>query len=194
MEVDKPKTKLTRTEIMKRCRAKLKENPDKIEVARAKDRERKRLKRAQERSEIVNGNRELKEKRRYENTKYVATYRAKVKSKKEKANQDTVKKLKVKWSTLKKENAVLKTQSWRMKVKLGSNENSTDTDENPHESRGESNLDAETPIEPSMVVTEESSERSNESVKSPSRWTLYRAKKRSMKTLPQTPLKKGSCS
>lgn len=154
MKVNKPKTKLTRTEIMRRYRAKLKAKPDKIEAARAKDRERKRLKRAQERFEVINGNRELQENRKYENTKYVATNR--LKSKQEKANQDTVKKLKTKESTLKKERAVLNTQRWRMRIKLGSNENSADIVEDPHAIRGENNSDPENPSEPSLMVTESS--------------------------------------
>jgi len=39
----------------------MRSDPDKIEAARAKDRERKKMKRAQQREEIVKGNRVLKE-------------------------------------------------------------------------------------------------------------------------------------
>ena len=67
MEEQKQKKKQSRTEIMRRYRANLK--PDKIEATRSKDRERKRLKRVQQKNEIMNGNRELHEKLKYQNRK-----------------------------------------------------------------------------------------------------------------------------
>lgn len=103
---------------MRRYRQNFKENPDKIEVARAKDRERKRLKRLQQREEIVNGNRALEEHVRAQNRKHMKAYRKKIKSNKssEKDNNSE----KVNSSNINKQKAVLKTQRWRLKVKLAS--------------------------------------------------------------------------
>lgn len=79
MEGDKSKQKLSRTEIMRRYKAKLKDKPDKLEAAREKDRERKRLKTAEQMCEILGRNRNLHEKVKSQNSKNMAAYRAKLK-------------------------------------------------------------------------------------------------------------------
>jgi len=90
-------------------------DPDKIEAARAKDRERKKMKRAQQREEIVKGNRVLKEHIKARKREHMKTYRKNLKSTKDTtASNESEKKA----ESFKKQQTVLNTQRWRMKIKL----------------------------------------------------------------------------
>jgi hypothetical protein len=127
----------------------------------------------------MNGNRALEEHVKAQNREHMKTYRRKLKSKKDaKGNTESEKEL----ESHKRQKAVLKTQKWRMKIKLAESKNNASTcttrDDNNNDST-ESKNDSAT-------------ENSNDDVTSPSRWALYRAKKKVLKNFPETPDKKAA--
>ena len=95
---------------MRRYRNNVKNDPERLERMREKDRERKRLQRQQQRQKIQAGNRQLEEHVKSQQRKYTNKYRQK-----KKGNEKSVETLP---SKSKKHEAVLRTQRWRLRVKL----------------------------------------------------------------------------
>ena len=99
---------------MQRYRNNVRNDPERIQKMREKDRERKRKKREEQRTKINKGDKKLENELKEKHRKYVAKYRAK-KKKKKNTTEKNVKEVNEK---KKKENAVLRTKIWRLRVKI----------------------------------------------------------------------------
>ena len=142
---------------------------------RAKDRERKREQREKLKQAIQSGNRKLEDTLRTKNTEYVRKYRQnkKLKQKDQKTAANKEKVLPKSYiNKEKKEIAKLRTQKWRMKIKLANM-----TDEISSDATGSSS-DVNSPCASKGTEL--------------SRWTIYRWTKQVKESLPKTPEKRIS--
>ena len=155
---------------MRRYRANLKSDPERLEKARKKDRERKRAARANLKHEIKRGYTELQKKVRTQTRQHMQRYRNKLTAKMEKNKiRNPLHEYMIEKSQQEKKAAKERTQRWRMKIKLSKN--------NP--------VSTCTDRENSNTVETEKSE-------CPSRWAVYRSTKKVKKALPKTPVKKAA--
>ena len=184
---------------MRRYRENVKKDPARLEKYREKDRERKRKKRAEQRQKIVNGNRELQERKRRDVRKYMKKYRAKAKGRKaENTSIPDIERTKI--QELQKvihsqstKLATKRTQNWRLRVKLASKIYALpeDTENNEvTEEIGDSGDRSETVLS----EKDEQTAQTKKDTSSPgySKATIYRHVKKIKDDLPKTPEKKAA--
>ena len=159
---------------MRRYRQNVKSDPERLERMRAKDRERKREQREKLKEAIRSGNRKLEDTLRTKNTEYVRKYRKnkKLKQKEQKPAANKEKVLPKSYINMKKEIAKLRTQKWKMKIKLArmTDEISSDAAE------GSSEVNSPDALKGTEL----------------SRWTIYRRTKQMKESLPKMPEKRIS--
>ncbi|XP_052806682.1 uncharacterized protein LOC128235935 [Mya arenaria] len=203
---------MTSTERCRKCRAKLKLDKSKHEQSKQKDRERKKRERAKQKEHARN-NETLKRELKIRKCEEMQRYRAKKKQQKTHKTMNIVNStarkmvisLKEKQAEDRKQRAVLRTQNWRLRLKL--KESSTKQGESIRnvdtnaQTENESNIDLQSDNENNkdiQIGTENNTnihgvKENTSSAKFPFtlRWSEHRALKRVKETLPTTPAKRA---
>ena len=157
-----------KAEKMRRYRANLKSDPERLENARKKDRERKKAARAKLRQKIAMGNTKLQKKVRAQTRQHMQKYRKTLAAKL--SNYDRKRKKKEE-QRQKKETVKERTQIWRMRINLH---------------RKKPNITSKT------TARENSSSEEKQRSNHPSRWAVYRSTNKVKKALPKSPVKKAA--